>query len=189
MTPILGIMASQISGHLWEPQGAYDALATVTLSASTSSVTFAGIPSGYKHLQLRYIARYDTLSTGEAGLQVRFNSDSGSSYPYHLLLGQGSAASAQGYSATTALWGGDAPAGGNLANTFGAGVIDVLDYASVNKNKTLRSLSGFDANGSGLVALASGVWLNSSTAINSITISGPSLNLVQYSQLALYGVK
>jgi hypothetical protein len=176
MSPILGIMASQISGHLWEPQGAYDALATVTLSASTSSVTFAGIPSGYKHLQ-----HYDT--------QVRFNSDSGSSYPYHLLLGQGSAASAQGYSATTALWGGDAPAGGNLANTFGAGVIDVLDYASVNKNKTLRSLSGFDANGSGLVALASGVWLNSSTAINSITISGPSLNLVQYSQLALYGVK
>jgi hypothetical protein len=46
MTPILGIMASQISGHLWEPQGAYDALSTVTLSANASSVSFTGIPSG-----------------------------------------------------------------------------------------------------------------------------------------------
>jgi hypothetical protein len=32
--PILGIMASQISGHLWAPEGAYDALSTVTVGAT-----------------------------------------------------------------------------------------------------------------------------------------------------------
>jgi hypothetical protein len=53
MSPILtGVIASGISGHLtppWSPEGAHDALATVTLSASAASITFAGIPSGYKH--------------------------------------------------------------------------------------------------------------------------------------------
>jgi hypothetical protein len=47
--PNLGVIASSLSGHLVPPYdgpyGAYDALATVTLSASTASITFAGIPS------------------------------------------------------------------------------------------------------------------------------------------------
>jgi hypothetical protein len=54
-------MASQISGHLYDgPFGAYDSLATVTLSADAASVTFAGIPSGYKHLQIRAIHKPST---------------------------------------------------------------------------------------------------------------------------------
>ena len=44
--PILGIMASQISGHLWQPEGAYDSLATVTVGAtSVATIEIAGIPS------------------------------------------------------------------------------------------------------------------------------------------------
>ena len=35
--PILGIWASQISGKLWAPAGAYDALATVTVPAGGAS--------------------------------------------------------------------------------------------------------------------------------------------------------
>jgi hypothetical protein len=86
--PILGIMASQISGHLWAPEGAYDSLATVTLSANTSSITFAGIPAGYKHLQLR--ATWAN-STG-ADTWMRINGDTGSNYAAHYLNGNGSAA-------------------------------------------------------------------------------------------------
>ena len=53
MTPILGIMASAISGNLWAPGKDYDSIATTTLGSSTASVTFSSIPSTYRYLQIR----------------------------------------------------------------------------------------------------------------------------------------
>ncbi len=89
MSPILGIWASQISGRLWEPQGAYDALATVTPSGSTGTITFAGIPSTYKHLQIRAIGRSDYAGSN-VQLAMRFNSDTAANYSTHNLIGVGS---------------------------------------------------------------------------------------------------
>jgi hypothetical protein len=68
-------------------------------------------------------------------------------------------------------------------------ITDVLDYSSVNKNKTVRTLSGSDANGGGEVALWSGSWQNSSTAVSSITLINPSGNFLANSSFALYGIK
>jgi hypothetical protein len=183
MSPILGIWASQISGRLWEPQGAYDALSTVTVpSGGVASITFAAIPTGYKHLQIRSITRFDT--SGE--IDFRFNSDSGSNYSYHRIYGQGTSAVAEG-AANTAY----ATVGYNstAANTFSGAVIDILDYASVNKFKTVRSLNGTDTNGGGLILLDSTCW-RSTDAINSITVfSKDSRNFQQYSQYTLYGIR
>jgi len=188
--PLPGIYASQISGHLAGPQGAYDALASVTLSASATSVVFAGIPSGYKHLQLRYMA---SSASGSANDQIilRFNGDSSSAnYTTHQLQGNGSAASAYGYG--TGGYAGaylDKALNGTGANIFGAGVVDLLDYANINKYKTMRSLQGYDANGSGYITLQSALWLNT-TAITSITaVLNSSSNFNTYSSFALYGVK
>jgi len=65
-----------------------------------------------------------------------------------------------------------------------------LDYANTNKNKTIRTLGGQDANGSGEVVFISGLWMNSSTAVNAITLVLPGGgNFAQYSSFALYGVK
>jgi hypothetical protein len=89
-----GIFASQISGHLYDgPFGAYDSLATVTLSAATSTITFAGIPSGYKHLQIRY----SLTAAAPADTTLKFNGDSGANYSSHLLRGGGTAAQAFSY--------------------------------------------------------------------------------------------
>jgi hypothetical protein len=63
-----------------------------------------------------------------------------------------------------------------------------LDYANTNKYKTLRTLNGSDANGSGVVQLRSGLWMSSS-AINAITLSTSAGNFNQYSSFALYGIK
>ena len=83
--------------------------------------------------------------------------------------------------------------GGNGIGTgsnFGAAIIDILDYASTSKNKTVRVLTGFDQNGSGNICLASGLWFRSSpAAITSISLAGNSRNYLQYSQFALYAVK
>jgi hypothetical protein len=183
MTPMLGIMASQISGHLYDgPYGAYDALATVTLSASTASITFAGIPSGYKDLQIRVFASPTT-----ADVFMKFNGDgTTTNYSRHYLYGDGSTDAAGGvyddpnlsvgyYSTTSGI--------------FGASVVDVLDYASTSKNKVIRALSGGDANGSGLIVLYGGS-RNLTDAITSITIFPTGAgDFREHSSFALYGVK
>jgi len=67
MSPILGIYASQITGHLnpFTPTGSYDALASYTVpSGGASTITFAGIPTGgqYTHLQLRVSGLYSSVA-------------------------------------------------------------------------------------------------------------------------------
>ena len=192
----VGIYASQISGHLWAPNGAYDALATVTVpSGGVSSVTFAGIPQGYKHLQLRYIARA-TWQYGDS-LVVRFNNDSTSSnYPYtHYLSGNGSSASGSAdNTAPQPQIGYLMPGAGSYSTSgmFAAGVLDVLDYGSTTKNKVMRSLYGADNNYTGSaglpIVLASTMWTNTA-AVTTINLTAASSNFAEYTQFALYGVK
>ena len=183
--PILGIMASGISGHLtppWSPEGAYDSLATVTLSASTASIEFAGIPATYKHLQVRVIAR--SAGTSLAGLYMSINS-SVDPVIGHYIFGDGSTVTAAANGNKQYGW---AIGSSQLANTFTAEVIDILDYANTNSNKTFRSLAGYDLNGSGGIALFSGLF-DTTAAINALNIYLPADNIGQYSSFALYGIK
>jgi len=182
--PILGIMASQISGHLWAPDGAYDSLATVTLATATSTITFVGIPTGYKHLQIRLMAG----STGvDAGL-LTFNSDTGANYTRHRLTGNGTAAGAAAGTGQTAASINSFGGYPDTANTFGVTIIDILDYTNTNKYTTIRSLSGEDMNGSGFLEFTSNLWLNTA-AITRIDYAALGGNWKQYSQFTLYGIK
>lgn len=185
----LGIYASQISGHLWAPNGAMDALATVTVSSGTAtSITFAGIPQGYKHLKIHSIARE---STGTIGQQyIRFNSDAGNNYSIHTLTGNGSSAgtAASAGGSQNKINCGIKAGSSDLANVFGAAVIDILDYASTTKNKTVRTLSGVDTNGAGYAWISSGSWYSTSP-VTSIVITAETADFAQYSSFALYGVK
>jgi hypothetical protein len=162
----------------------YESIATVSVgSGGQSTISFTSISSSYKHLQIRYIAR-DT--TGNENTIIRFNSDTGNNYATHYLLGNGSSASAGAASSNNFIY---ADILTYSATSYSAGVIDILDYGSSSKNKTVRTLAGIDLNGSGTVWLASGVWLNSSTAINSITLTLGSYAFAQNSHFALYGIK
>ena len=182
MSPILGIWASQISGRLWEPQGAYDALSTVTVGAtSVASITFAAIPTGYKHLQVRAFGKGATA--GGRQILFQFNGDTGSNYNSHHIYGDGSSAVAQAKGTSTNGW-----VTYWDSSQFGVAVMDILDYTNTNKNKTTRTLGGFDANGSGFVLLRSGLWMSTS-AITSISLFTDSGNFTQNSQFTLYGVR
>jgi len=186
--PILGIMASQISGHLWAPEGAYDALATVTLYASTASISFAGSPSGYKHLQIRAMSR-GNAATDQDNLLVQFNGDTGANYNSHYVYGTGSvaAAGAETGSQTTAIVG--RVTGANLTSgVFGVSIVDILDYTNTNKYTTNRTLCGVDNNGSGIVMLESSLWRNTA-AVTSLSLTTGAGSFIQYSSFALYGVK
>jgi hypothetical protein len=188
MAPILGIFASQISGKLYDPS-AFDSIATANPSAGTSFVDFTSIPSGYTHLQIRAILRSNDSGAGNNfGIYARFNSDAGSNYALHFLSGNGSTTGAAGLASQTEMyWNAANPRNGDLANTYSANIIDILDYANTSKNKTVRTLSGDDLNGSGVVRLNSTLWM-STAAVTSIRIFMEG-NYAANSQLALYGVK
>jgi len=187
--PILGIMASQMSGKLWQPDGAYDALATVTPSGSTKTITFTAIPNTYKHLQLRVMA----LPSAADQLVCRVGNgsiDSGSNYARHTLNGNGTNAAANGTANYTYFniygW----RVGGSTTSPMVA-IVDFLDYANTSKNKTVRILSGMDNNGSGEVALNSGLWMNSTNPINQISVYAEDNlgNWTSTSSFSLYGVR
>lgn len=99
--PVLGIIASQISGHLWAPSGAYDSIATTTVgSGGTATVTFSSIPATYTHLQIRCLMRTDR-AVAYTATNWRFNSDSSSNYSYHAITGDGATATADAGVSTT----------------------------------------------------------------------------------------
>lgn len=186
--PILGIWASQISGHLYDgPYGAYDALATVTLGSTAATIDFTGIPSGYKHLQIRTLTRA-TQAAGGTDVNMRFNSDSGSNYAYHALQGNGSSAVSFGGTSQTYVRNQSGVDGSDLANVFQASIYDILDYANTSKYKTVRALTGYDINGGGFVRLLSGLWQNTS-AITNIQLYTPGTTFTANTQIALYGIK
>ena len=174
------------------PTGSYDALASYTVpSGGVSQIEFAGIPTGgqYQHLQIRYIGRSSLSATGFPSLDIRLNSSS-SSYAYHRLYGNGSSAVADSGTSLSSAIIGAVSAANNIADSFGAGVIDILDYTSTSKNKTIRCLTGGDNNGSGAIYLNSGLWFATPTAVTSIAfLLGAGQNFVQHSQFALYGIR
>jgi hypothetical protein len=172
--------------------GSYDSIQTVTVGAGgTSTVTFSSIPSTYTHLQIRGISRMNTGGgSNTGGLQLQFNSDTGTNYTTsHVLYGNGSSALAA--ASGTSMASGSVinyPQSSATSNSFGVVVADILDYANTNKYKTVRGLGGYDGNDTnGIVTLRSFAWMNTS-AITSITV-GVSNDFAQYSSFALYGIK
>ena len=178
------ITAGLFAGGAVALPNSYESIATVTVgSGGTGSISFSSIPSTFKHLQIRSMTIYD--SADRSGL-IRFNSDSGSNYSWHWILGNGSAASATSTApATHGLLGIGAA---SSANAPGASVLDILDYTDTNKYTTIKDLCGTDANGNGYASFRSSSWRNTA-AVTSITIAPTTGNWSQYSSFALYGIK
>ena len=130
---------------------------TLVGSGGVNTVIFNDIPQTYTHLQLRGITRTNrTASPAQDALRVQFNSDAGTNYSHHYLLGDGSSASAGANTSTSYIFIDGISNNSASSNVFGVFVIDLLDYKNTNKNKTLRALSGWDNNGAGIVWFESG---------------------------------
>jgi hypothetical protein len=183
MSLILGILDSGVTGG-GGAAGSYESIATVTVgSGGSSSITFSSIPSTYTHLQIRCIAKWTYSGTDQSNINISFNTST--IYGYHSLRGNGTAV-AVGYGAGYAYLQTFMPSG--RANTFGISIIDVLDYTSSIKNKTVRALGGYDANGTGFIGFGSGGSFNTA-AITSVTLAPDSDAWGELSQFSLYGIK
>jgi hypothetical protein len=185
MSPILGarggLSASAYGLFSLQANNSYESISTVTVgSGGSSSISFSSIPSTYKHLQIRAIAK---ASGSNFNPKMQFNGDTGSNYSWHYIYGDGSTATAGGGATQAFIYNSIISTNASMYNGF---VIDILDYANTSKFKTTRELSGQDRNGSGEIALWSGSW-HSALAITSINFSNGTFD--QHSSFALYGIK
>lgn len=166
----------------------FESIATVTVGAGgAANVEFSSIPSTYQHLQIRGIVRSSAASASQNTL-LRLNTDTAANYSTHYLTGNGTTAASGAEANSTYIYAGALPAANTASGRFEAFVIDILDYKDTNKYTTVRTLAGWDANGTGLVALWSGSWRNTA-AVNAIRLLPNTGNFIEYSSIALYGIK
>lgn len=188
MAPILGIIASSQTASTLT---AFESIATATGTGSSGTITFSSIPSTYQHLQIRILVRDTSAGTIASTVNIRMGNgtvDTTSIYPFHRLYGTGSSALASGNNSNTSIGLNSLCVnGGTTADIHGTAIIDIHDYASTSKYKTVRTFGGQDRNGSGEISLYSGLF-QSTSAVNIIQIY-TSNNFASSSTFALYGIK
>lgn len=183
-----GVLGGLIAAFPTPITGAFESIATATGTGSSGTITFSSIPSTYQHLQIRGIARTTTTGT-DNDIFLQFNGVSTTTYDYHYLRGNGTAASASGAINQTRMQVANVAGNGSAASIVGSFIIDIHDYASTTKNKTVRSISGHDQNGTDQnIFLFSGLSRNTA-AVSSISIIVPTLNFTTASTFALFGIK
>lgn len=150
---------------------------TAPAGGSGSAVFFNNIPQTFTHLQFRVFGRSQNASS-IASIYQPGNA-------FHQLRGDGANATSVGFTSQVNTV---APlvANSSTANAFQSIIIDILDYTNTNKNKTIRMLGGYDANGSGIVYLVSGL-ITSTSAITSWFFDTESF-FAQNSRIDLYGI-
>lgn len=174
---------SLLAGNSYYVPPSYESIATANGTGSSDIITLSSIPSTYKHLQLRITGGNNFSYYAK----LTFNGDATTSnYRTHYLQGNGTTASAGTYTAYAGVV--IAGAGGFVNPT--SYIIDILDYATANKYRTMRGLGGPDVNGSGgVIELVSGLWMSTSS-ITSITLTANSgTPWTSTTKVALYGIK
>lgn len=167
-----------------------DLIERVTLSNSASSITFSNIPQTYQHLQIRSCLKYTELGIdGVTNIIMQLNGDtSNTNYSRHDLFGNGSGAFSQGNPSMNFVPGPVSQTASN-ESIFAVSIIDILDYTSTSKNKTLRFNSGgviTDSNGA--VFISSMSWMNTA-AVNSVAFVGWAGKILSPGSVSsLYGV-
>ena len=178
---------SLLAGNTAFNPSSFESIATATGTGSSNTITFSSIPSTFSHLQVRILGRSDTASVTQTAV-LTLNNDTGANYANHVLIGDGATASASGGASSSNVPRIYSVGASAAASIMSVGIIDIHDYASTTKNKTVRIWTGDDRNGSGRTALSSGLW-QSTTAVNRLDIITAAGNWTTATTIALYGIK
>ena len=157
----------------------YEPIATTTLGATATTITFSSIPATYTDLRLVFV--FTTAASGQ--VRYRVNGDTGTNYSRTYLYGDGTtAASAQNANSSSF----------NLALAIASSttipqlaIIDFFSYAG-NTFKTTLCDHAADSNGSGGTERLVSLW-RSTAAINEIQIYNQTFNTG--TTATLYGIK
>ena len=159
-------------------------IATQTIgNNSTTSITFSSIPQTFSALQIR-ISGGIYAASGSGGSAWYMSGFNGiSSTRHHHMYGDGSGYTASSDSNVPVIF---CPYNSTPAH-YAAAILEIPDYASTNKHKVLKSLSGYDTNGIGVTGLMSILWANSA-AINSLSFGSGGGYFATGSRVDLYGI-
>lgn len=183
--------ANMMAGEVYSPPGDYELISSQILGTAASSVTFSGlatVAASYKHLQIRYAAR-STVAAASDNISIQFNGDTAANYTSHILLGPGSTTMlSQTFGSASYMYVSSAiPAASSATNNFGPGIIDILDWSSSSKIKSMRYIAGTSDTSFNRAAIGSGFW-NNSAALSQITFSN-SATFIANSRFSLYGLR
>lgn len=155
----------------------YTPLASITLSAAASSVTFSGIPQTYTDLVLVLAGAQNTAGSN----YIELNSDTGTNYSYTFMYGDGTSAASSRDSSK-------GPSQGGILFYFGTdqnnAILNFQNYSNTTTYKTILSRS----NGSGYTSARVGLW-RSTSAITQIKVYAGSTNTFNSgTTFNLYGI-
>lgn len=172
----------------------YIKIASQTLAATSSTVTFSNIPQGYTDLRIVVVGnQYTSASYGD--FNMRFNSDSGSNYSYYAMYSNttnGTTPIANAYAANQTSFNVGKMVdftAGNLTWVSNS-IIDIFSYTNTNAHKTiLISNSMINSTDYSYVAKFVETWRNTSavTTISFHAISDPPFNVG--TSFIIYGIK
>ena len=158
------------------PVSTYVALATTTLGATASSVTFGSIPTSYRDLVLVI----NIAATMNAGSVLTLNSDTSiANYSRVVAFGTGSSTGSNTYSGT----GPARDVGAFRSNA--TNIMQFMDSSATDKHKTILTRA---SNTSDEVAMLASRYASSS-AITSIEIAPDSGSFTAGSTFSLYGIE
>jgi hypothetical protein len=162
----------------------YEPIATITLGSATSSVTLSSISSAYTDLRVVYTG---TTSNNGNTVWMRFNGDSGTTYSYTTLYGNGTTAAAVTTADRTFAILGDAYATGTSTTFPQLATADIFSYSG-STNKTVLTTASASKNGTGGVQRNVNLWRNTS-AINAIEFQCSGFNFSIGTTITIYGIK
>lgn len=172
-----------------EQPGVFESIAT--LNPTGASAIFSSIPSTYKSLQVRI----SFFQSGNTQLGIQCNTDtspSNAAYNYHTMfanVGMGGTGSAGSINTDQAYMSYNSVS--NNSSYPSVAIIDIHDYASTSKHKTIRSILGLNTNGAATndgIDIQSGLWRNTA-ALSTLKLFLPGTNFATGTKVALYGVK
>jgi hypothetical protein len=150
-------------------------IATNTLTATATTITFSSIPQTYTDLVL-----VASFTSGNNDEKLQFNGDTASNYSWIRLYGDG-ASTGSGYSPTPTYI---RNTGSDLTTQQNV-IINIFNYANSTNFKTTI---GRGNNTAAQVTTTTGVWRNTA-AITSITYASSANTFSVGSTFTLYGIK
>lgn len=153
----------------------YDPIASITLSAATSSVTFSAIPQTYTDLVLVMFSDQTASSTSI----IQFNGDTGTNYSVTALAGDGSTTSSSRSTGSSSV----------SITTSGTNdqisIINIMNYSNTTTNKSFLFRRNDAASH---VSLSVGLY-RSTSAITSIKLTSSTSTFTSNSTFNLFGIK
>lgn len=169
---------------------AWEAIETVTLSGTSTAVTFSSLTTDYQHLMIKMTVRTDQNTTpGYDYVGVKFNGTSGdwdNLAAYGLdttLAGDNELNNAQGKVRAAAC---------DPMNAAAFGVIEVVipNYQSTNQYHGFNSIGGKAGSTSGFTQFNGSTWHASTAAVTSVTLEpGGGTNFVSGCIFTMYGLR